>query len=154
WLPLHQLDLATLRSIVRTFVAVYPDARALLATYSLETPVLGLIGTAHARGLDLERVRARLAAANAARPRTGPAQLGVGDELALLGTFVAGPEALARFAGDAPLNTDDKPLVAYLAPRQTYAPTSKPGDRLLALLGELSIAPADVVHASDNTAFA
>ncbi|MBC7727192.1 MAG: spermidine synthase, partial [Microbacteriaceae bacterium] len=36
WLPLHQLDLPTLRSIVQAFVTVYPGAMAMLATHSLD----------------------------------------------------------------------------------------------------------------------
>ena len=40
WLPLHQLDLDTLRSSVRSFVDVYPRGYAILATNSLETPVV------------------------------------------------------------------------------------------------------------------
>src|SRR5262249_17079718 len=44
WLPVHQLDLPTLRIIVRTFLAVFPDATALLANNGLDTPVLGLVG--------------------------------------------------------------------------------------------------------------
>ena len=43
WLPLHQLDLDSLRSIVQSFLAVYPQGWALLASNSLETPVLGLV---------------------------------------------------------------------------------------------------------------
>ncbi len=46
WLPLHQLDLDTLRSIVRSFVEVFPAGTAVLASNSLETPVLGLVGRA------------------------------------------------------------------------------------------------------------
>ena len=47
-----------------------------------------------------------------------------------------------RFAGDAPLNTDDRPVVAYRAPRITYAPDSLPRDRLFALLrAAVDIAP-------------
>jgi len=46
WLPLHQLDLETLRSIVRSFVMVYPKSWAMLASSSLETPVLGSSGVA------------------------------------------------------------------------------------------------------------
>ena len=153
WLPLHQLDLATLRSIVRTFLAVYPDARALLATYSLETPVVGLVASANTDGIDLDHLRGRLRDADGARRRTGPSALGLGDDLAVLGTFVAGPESLARFAADAPLNTDDRPLVSYLAPRLTYAPISKPRDRLLEIVAELSIGPADVLAVSHDGSF-
>ena len=50
-----------------------------------------------------------------------------------------GPVA-RRFAVTAPANTDDRPVVAYRAPRVTYAPDSSPRDRLIALLRELSIA--------------
>ena len=38
-------------------------------------------------------------------------------EFALHGGFVAGPLSLRRFAGDAPLSTDDHPVVAYRTPR-------------------------------------
>ncbi|HJW10135.1 MAG TPA: fused MFS/spermidine synthase [Albitalea sp.] len=145
WLPLHQLDLPTLRSIVQSFIAVYPDASAVLASNSLSTPVLGLVGHRDPAHFDLDRVRGRLA--RAALPAS-PAAFGIEDEYALLGSFVAGPQALAHFAGDAAANTDDRPVVAYRAPRVTYAPESLPRDRLVALLDELSIAPAELIDTS------
>jgi len=144
WLPLHQLDLETLRSIVRAFVAAYPGAFAMLATNSLETPVLGLVALHDGDRFQLDAVRERLRDA-----AIGPAEFGIDDELALLGSFVAGPRALARFAGDAPLNSDDRPVVAYTAPRITYAPDSLPRDRLLALLRELDIGPEELVASAD-----
>ena len=142
WLPLHQLDLATLRSIVRSFVTAFPQATAILASNSLETPVIGLVGRADDGRFALEPLRHRLAAARFTRPIQAS---GLFDEYALLGSFVAGPEALARFAGSAPANTDDHPVVAYLAPRLTYAPDSLPRDRLIELLHAWSIQPADVL---------
>lgn len=149
WLPLHQLDLDTLRTVVRSFLAVYPYSFALLATNSLETPVVGLVARNGDLGFSLERVRARLA--GAAMPH-GPAELGVPDDLALLGTFIGGPEALARFAGGAALNTDDHPVVAYGAPWITYHPDSLPRDRLIALLREVEISPAEL-HAASGAAW-
>jgi spermidine synthase len=148
WLPLHQLDLDTLRSIVRSFIATYPNGAALLATNSLDTPVVGLIGRPDAARFDLEAIRSRLA--TAALPRR-PADFGLTDDLAVLGTFIAGPRALARFAGAVPLNTDDKPVVAYRAPRITYARASEPRDRLLALLREVDVHPDDILAAHDAT---
>ncbi|MCU0254961.1 MAG: fused MFS/spermidine synthase, partial [Acidobacteria bacterium] len=44
WLPLYQLDLEVLRTIVRSFRQVFPEARLHLAHYSLEAPIVGLIG--------------------------------------------------------------------------------------------------------------
>jgi len=72
--------------------------------------------------------------------------MGIEDEFALLGSFVAGPGALQRFAGSADANTDDHPVVAYRAPRITYAADSLPRDRLIALLSELSIEPAELIE--------
>jgi spermidine synthase len=142
WLPLHQLDLATLRSIVAAFNAAFPEGLAMLATNSLDTPVLGLIGRADAAGFDLRALGVRLAQAPAALRL---AEFGIADEFALLGSFVAGPRALRDFAAGAPLNTDDRPVVAYRAPRVTYMPDSLPRERLLALLDAFAIAPQELL---------
>jgi spermidine synthase len=148
WLPLHQLDLTTLASIVRSFIEVYPGGFALLATNSLETPVLGLVVREDGARFDAGSLRSRLAAA----PDTA-ADVGLVDEFAVLGSFFAGPQSLARFAEGAVLNTDDRPVVAYLAPRITYAPDSRPRDRLLALLERLSIAPEELIASAPDAAW-
>ncbi len=150
WLPLHQLDLDSLRSIVQSFVRVYPGGSAMLATNSLETPVLGLVARADAGRFDLRQVRERLAAATLPQPLV---DFGLADEFALLGGFVAGPQSLIRFAGDAPLNTDDRPVVAYSAPRITYAPDSMPRDRLLSLLRRIQVQPVDLIDAGPDAAW-
>ncbi|MEJ0087487.1 MAG: fused MFS/spermidine synthase [Pseudomonadota bacterium] len=142
WLPLHQLDLDTLRSIVRTFHGVYPRSWAMLATNSLETPVLGLIARRDAERFELAEIDTRLASVHLPQPL---ARFGIDDDFALLGGFVAGPDALARFAGDAPLNTDDHPVVSYRAPRITYAPDSAPRDRLLELIHAVAISPSELL---------
>jgi len=142
WLPVHQLDLRTLRSIVRSFLAAFPDGTALLASNSLQTPVLGLVGRRDAGVLALDAVRARLAGAEFARPA---AEFGIDDEFSVLGSFVSGPQALRRFAQDAPVNTDDHPVVAYLAPRIAYADDPAPAARLVDLLHRLDVAPGELV---------
>ncbi len=146
WLPLHQLDLDTLRSIVRSYLMVYPQGFGLIATNSLETPVLGLVGMRDGARLDLDGVRRRLASANFPRPL---AEFGLADDFAVLGSFVAGPSSLVRFATGAPLNTDDHPVVTYLAPRITYAPDSAPRDRLLEFLGFVDADPAELLATRD-----
>ncbi len=151
WLPLHQLDLETLRSIVRTFITVYPHGWAMLATNSLDTPVLGLVARSDGDRFHVGQVRARLA--GVATPHN-PAEFGITDDFALLGSFIAGPRALVRFAGNAPLNTDDHPVVAYRAPRITYVPDSLPRDRLIALLREVEIGPDELVAAPNDNAWA
>lgn len=147
WLPLHQLDLGTLRSIVRSYLSVFPRGAALLSTYSLETPTIGLISHRNGEPFNLGHVRAQLATPRA----IGLEAFGITDELALLGSFVAGPSALAKFAGNAPLNTDDRPIVAYRAPQIIYSPASMPRDRLIELLHELDITPAELLGDSDRS---
>lgn len=151
WLPLHQLDLETTRTIVRSFLAAFPRGWAMLASNSLETPVVGLVGRADAGRLDAAAIHDRLPRMTPAGPAAG---LGLEDELAVLGSFIAGPEALKRFAGDAPTNTDDRPVVAYRAPRVTYAPASLPRDRLLALLSQLSIEASELIDPETDPAVA
>jgi spermidine synthase len=150
WLPLHQMDLATLRSIVQSFMVAYPGGMAILASNSLETPVLGLVGIKGATRFDPMRLHLRLSTTQLPRP---PAAFGIEDELALLGSIVAGPHALTHFAANAAPNTDDHPVVAYMAPRITYAPDSLPRDRLIALLRELSVTPAEVLTPASDAAW-
>lgn len=145
WLPLHQLDLATLRSIAKSFVTVYPGAFAILASNSLETPVIGLIARRDGGHFDPAALRQRLS--QAAWP-TPPKAFGLEDEFALLGSVIAGPKALSRLAEHALANTDDLPVVSYRAPRITYAPNSLPRDRLIALLDEVSVTPSELLAPS------
>jgi len=63
----------------------------------------------------------------------------------VLGGVIAGPAALREFAGDAPLNTDDRPVVVYRAPRATYAAITRPMDRLAELLAAVSVRPDEVI---------
>jgi spermidine synthase len=146
WLPLHQLDLDTLRSIVRSYLSVYPQGSAILATNSLDTPVIGLIARRDGELFELQQVRTRVRDANSFNAE----YFGINDDLALLGSFIAGPDSLARFAARAPLNTDDRPIVTYHAPYITYAPDSLPRDRLMALLREVAIEPTELLVASDT----
>ena len=96
WLPLHQLDLETLRSIVQSFIAVYPGGWAMLASNSLETPVLGLVGQEGNGRFDVERLRERLA--GTALPKS-PAVFGNRRRICLARQFrrrPASPGALCR----------------------------------------------------------
>jgi len=116
----------------------------MLATYSLETPTIGLVARRDGEALDVARLRERIS--GAAFPG-GAGAFGIADDLTLLGTFVADTASLERFAGDAPRNTDDHPVVAYRAPRITYEPDSRPADRLRAVLAALHASPRDLLDA-------
>ncbi len=131
WLPLHQLDLDSLRTIVRTFLDVFPEASAYLAHYSVQTPLLALIGPMRPAPLEPARLSARQQdpAAAGLFGRTG-----LREPIDLLGLYVGAAATLARFAGDGPLNTDDSPVVTFDARRNVEALRAPPAARLIALL--------------------
>jgi spermidine synthase len=147
WLPLHQMDLATLRSIVRSFQVAFPQGGALLATLSLQTPVLGLFSHDDGRRLEVAALGPRVQ--RSPWPRS-PSEVGLPDAWAVAGSVVAGPSALASLAGDAPLNTDDHTVVASLAPAATYAAEASPQDRLLALLPTLDVRTGELFALGDT----
>lgn len=131
WLPLHQLDLASFTLIARSFQAVFPDAQLHMGNANLATPILALTAAKHGRRPDI----AALAA-----DRPGPEltaelrRIGLDSPFATFGGFIAGPEALAAYLGDGPLNTDDHPRVLFEAPRTVYDGLGPASARLLALV--------------------
>jgi len=134
WLPLHQLDLDTLRSIMATYLQVFPHGWAMLASNSLDTPVVGLVGGKENTPFKLDELSSRQL-----RATTVSRFSDTNNTLELMGNFFAGPTSLHEFSSSAPINTDDHPVVIYLAPRITYAPDSQPRDRLIELLQATSI---------------
>jgi spermidine synthase len=150
WLPLHQLDLPTLRSIVRAYLAVYPHGIAILASQSLDTPVIGLMSR---RDGEPWRAEDLMAAPAALRMPLPPQAFGLGDGMAVLGAVVAGPRSLQAWSASAPVNTDDHPVVSHLAPRATYAPQERPAERLLTLLDAWSARPQELLTPESQAAW-
>jgi spermidine synthase len=123
WLPVHQLAPQTLKLIVRTFVEVYPDARAFMAHYNIQTPMLGLVAGTRATRYGRDWYARRLGG----RPDTRAAlvEVALADELALFACFMADADTLRAFGGDGAISTDDHPRVTFDAPAFTYL-----GDRM------------------------
>lgn len=152
WLALHQMDVQTMRSIVAAFLQVYPEAIAMLASNSLDTPVIGLVARPGSALWRLADARSRLLAAP---PKLLKAlqSAKLEDEYALLGSVVAGPQSLHQFVGNALVNSDDQPIVAHRAPWINYVANSTPRERLGALLTLLQPSLAGVISLPhDNSA--
>jgi spermidine synthase len=132
WLPLHQLDHEMLRVVIRTFLEVFPDARAFLLRFNVDAPVLGLMGSLDWPHYSSRWIETRLAEGSLQKELQ---KLGLGDSVRFFGTLLAGPERLREFAGNAPLNTDDQPRVNFGAPRFVYQKTATAYGRLTELLG-------------------
>ena len=131
WLPLFQLDLNTLRVIVRTFLQVFPDGSAFLAHYSLKAPIIALVSGMQAGGYPSDWWEERTSDPIL---RKAVEALRLDSIYSLLGCFLASSQDLREFAGDAPLNTDNRPVVTFEAPRFAYGEQEPAAKRLLALI--------------------
>ncbi|MGJ4946197.1 spermidine synthase [Bradyrhizobium sp. HKCCYLS1011] len=146
WLPLYQLDLPSLRAIIRSFLAIYPNGSAWLNHYSVRTPMLALIGPGDASDLDLNALAARL---RDPTTRAVVEPLGFEAPIDLLGQYVGGPHALAAFAGEGPRNTDDYPFVSFDARRNVVALTAPPWSLLLSVIRTMQPDPAELLTQPD-----
>jgi spermidine synthase len=114
WLPLYQLTREELAIVVRTFLDVFPYATLWRADFYADRPVLGLVGGHTPLQVDLDAAHDRMEHMPAwsrdalLTPARGLAMLYAGDLRASAPLFAA-----------APLNTDDRPLIEFLAPRLT-----------------------------------
>ncbi|UWU74000.1 spermidine synthase [Bradyrhizobium huanghuaihaiense] len=142
WLPLYQLDMPSLRAIIRGFLDVYPNGAAWLNHYSVRTPMLALIGTRDGGHLDVDALETRLhdpMTAKVVRP------LGFEAPIDLLGQYVGGPRALSAFAGEGPRNTDDYPFVTFDARRNVRALRAAPWSLLLAVMKDIQPDPSELL---------
>jgi spermidine synthase len=149
WLPLYQLDLTSLRAIVRGFLEIYPGGSAWLNHYSVRTPMLALIGPRDGGYLNLDALGARLG-----HPAVRPVARRIGFEtpMDLLGQYLGGPRALSAFAGQGPRNTDDYPFVTFDARRNVQALTAPPWVLLRAVTHALRPDPTELLAEPDRDA--
>lgn len=140
WLPLYQLDTDTLRVVVRTFLAVFPEASAFLAHYSIDSPILGLVSGPRNYTHDWFERRIRdeplLAELKSIR---------IHDLYTMLGGYAGNGKALSAFAGSGPLNTDDRPIVTFEAPRFTYRSDASPSETLFRFMKAMAPRPDDIL---------
>jgi spermidine synthase len=135
WLPLYQLDLETFKTIIRTFLQVFPEGQAFLAHYSVKQPIIGLVGARNRLRYSENWYDKRVPGRQNKRYMAG---YGYDSVYSLLGTFLSGAEILRAYAGDGPVNTDAFPVVTFQAPRFVYGKTEPAGERLQAVLAALS----------------
>lgn len=132
WLPLYQLDRPTLASIVAAFHAAFERGAVCMAYFNLDTPVLGLLGVV-GEGAYLRTTASppRESAALSAALRS----VDLATAVELYGTLIGDLGTLDSLVRDVPaVNTDDHPVVTFLAPRRAYLATNPGPELMLTLL--------------------
>lgn len=106
WLPLPTQNDEDSRSLVRSFLDVFPHA----SLWTTELHEMLLVGSLQPIELDVPRIRARFdEPAVAASLR----EVGVDSVQALLATWISDQDGLGRYAKDALAVTDDRPRIEY-----------------------------------------
>lgn len=117
WLPLPTQNRDDTRSLVRSFLDVFPHA----TLWTTELHEMLLVGSMEPMPLDAARIADRFA-----QPTVAAAlrDVGVASPAALLATYVTDRAGLDWFAGDAPAVTDDRPRIEYTSwvRRQDFPP--------------------------------
>lgn len=106
WLPLHAQSLESARMTARTFLEAFPHVR--LALPSVRDAVL--LGSDAPLRLDWERVRAAYRAPEILLSLRGAA---LETPEALVATFLLDRDAVARWAGAAPILSDERPRMEF-----------------------------------------
>jgi Tfp pilus assembly protein PilF len=136
WVHLYEMEESVLKTIVRTFMRLFPEA---LVFSSVEGFDILLIGSREPLLVDFGSLERRMGSEPVARDLSS---IGISRLFTLLSTQVFDQEALRRWAGVGPVNTDNFPLVEYTAPRGFFHESRVilPGNSRLAgsrtLLGE------------------
>jgi spermidine synthase len=106
WLPLPTQNDEDSRSLVRSFLDVFPNANL----WTTEFHEMLLVGSAEPIELDASRIASRFR-----QPGVTAAlrEVGIASPAALLATYVTDRAGLERYAGDAPATTDDDPRIEY-----------------------------------------
>lgn len=149
WLPLYQLDMLSLRIIVRTFLQAFPHAQGYLGNFNAETPGLALIGEDAQRPHPPDWFAKRVG---------DPALRGmldseaISDEYRVPSFFLASQRDLESLGGDAPLNTDNLPRVMFINPGFSGLKDFTPYGRLDSLLDLCKHEPGDFVGGGADSA--
>jgi spermidine synthase len=132
WLPLHQLQGRALKSVVRTFLEVFPQAEGWWLDWDVQAPVLGLLGSREGRLTPVTWLEKGPLLAEVTQDAM--TEVGLKRTRSLLFRLAADATLLRRWAAGAPLNTDARPVLTFLAPRRTVRMTVEPSAPLRELL--------------------
>jgi spermidine synthase len=149
WLPLHQLAVADLESIVATFLDVFPYAQLWVAYHRSDTPLALLIGSESRLRVDAERRRDGIEDADFATVLRSAGFLDPADVAPL---YVGDERQLRPAVAGAPLITDDRPVLEFSAPAAYFRQPALAPEGLAWVAARLDPEPAPVDGAPPATA--
>ena len=113
WVPIHSLNTEVVRSMMATFLAVFPEA----TTWFVNADLF-LIGSEQPLRIDYAQLEQRIA--DNPQLRAGLEAVYLPDVEEVLASFFMDREAMLAFAEGAPIMTDDRPWAEFVAPKLIY----------------------------------
>jgi spermidine synthase len=147
WLPVYQMDLATIQIVIATFSQVFPEAELWLLRFNLDVPVVGLIARRGSGALSKSFVEEKTG--ENARLAEELKRAGLNDSLRVLGCYV-GKITAER---DVEINSDLDPIIIFRAPALTFKRQDDAGARLLHLLASNKSGGPEELVAQEGTDF-
>jgi spermidine synthase len=114
WLPVHQLSMAEIKIIVKTFKTVFPNTSLWYGMIGESVPVIGCIGTEGKLAIDFQELQRKLGDASLVKKLE---EVNLDNPYLFLSHFIMEGSAVDDFCRDVPVNTDDRPIIEFLAPK-------------------------------------
>jgi spermidine synthase len=114
WLPAHQLSIEQIRTIIATFHSVFPHTSLWYGMIGDSVAVIGCIGSEQPLLIDVSGLAERYE--NPALQQSLH-DVALGTPSLLLSHFIMADGALDQWIAGAPLDTDDRPIIEFAAPR-------------------------------------
>ena len=120
WVPLYNLQPSDVRMLYRSFADSFPHGLVFLYGYDTF-----LVGSDQPLDLSALRFQGRMPSR---RLYQDLAALGLDSAGHMLSTFLMGHGSMERFAGSAPIVSDDRPLVEFTGPKSLNGPDTVPAN--------------------------
>lgn len=141
WIPLYNLSIDDVKTMVRTFQSVFPHT-----TIWIVNSDIFMIGAPENKNIDYGRVVERLGMPGVDRLLL---DIDLRDPGEFLNTFLMNEDAVRRYAGDSPVMSDDMPSVEFTGPRSLNINTVSPNIAELLRFREPVVAYLDVPKAGN-----
>jgi len=115
WLPMYQLSPENLKVIIRTFATAFEYITIWGGDINSELPTLMLFGSSQPLRINPDKFATALE-----RNAVKRDMIEYGDPMSLLSFFMMDRDGAMDFTEGYPINTDDKPIIEYTAPRNIW----------------------------------
>lgn len=120
WIPLFGLSERDFKILLKTFQDVFPFTTLWYGTNCLNRHALLIGSTDPEFKIDINVIQERISSYPSIHENLR--EIGIEGMYGVLSSFVLGPETIARYVGDVPVNTDNRPILEFSTPKTPDSP--------------------------------